>query len=157
MTTENPTSMHPSMTVHPQQGPAMTYIFHPTEGKKKVTPEEAAVMLKDGWYDSPALFPGNMSEEDRKAMIAKKKAAAEAELAKLKEMEELEVSEDIADVSMEETVPGTVVEEQVTLPAGAEKWTKDQIRSYAEEKGLDCGFTARDNKDTMLQKLVASL
>lgn len=36
-----------------------TFIYHPTEGTKVVSADDAKLALKKGWYASPAFFPGN--------------------------------------------------------------------------------------------------
>lgn len=36
-----------------------TYIYHPTDGTKLVSPEDAKRAVRNGWYESPAQFPGN--------------------------------------------------------------------------------------------------
>lgn len=36
-----------------------TFIYHPVEGAKVVSAEEAKKALNQGWYASPAYFPGN--------------------------------------------------------------------------------------------------
>lgn len=36
-----------------------TMIYHPTKGTEKVSAEDAKKALKNGWYASPAFFPGN--------------------------------------------------------------------------------------------------
>lgn len=36
-----------------------TMIYHPEKGTKKVSGEDARKALKNGWYASPAHFPGN--------------------------------------------------------------------------------------------------
>jgi 2,4-dienoyl-CoA reductase-like NADH-dependent reductase (Old Yellow Enzyme family) len=35
------------------------WVYHPTEGKKLVPNAEISRFLQDGWYDTPAKFPGN--------------------------------------------------------------------------------------------------
>lgn len=35
------------------------YIYHPTDGTKLVSVEDAKRAYNNGWYDSPAKFPGN--------------------------------------------------------------------------------------------------
>ena len=36
-----------------------TMIYHPNEGTKMVSEEDAKKAFKNGWYASPAFFPGN--------------------------------------------------------------------------------------------------
>ena len=36
-----------------------TMIYHPLEGTKAVSEEDAKKAFKNGWYASPAMFPGN--------------------------------------------------------------------------------------------------
>ena len=36
-----------------------TWVYHPTEGKKIVSFEHAKELQQNGWYDTPAKFPGN--------------------------------------------------------------------------------------------------
>lgn len=36
-----------------------TWVYHPTEGRKIVPAEEAKRLYSEGWYDTPAKFPGN--------------------------------------------------------------------------------------------------
>lgn len=36
-----------------------TMIYHPEEGTKQVSAEDANRAFKNGWYPSPAFFPGN--------------------------------------------------------------------------------------------------
>lgn len=36
-----------------------TMIYHPTDGTKQVSAEDAKRAFKNGWYASPAFFPGN--------------------------------------------------------------------------------------------------
>ena len=36
-----------------------TMIYHPTHGTKKVSEEDAKKAFKNGWYASPAFYPGN--------------------------------------------------------------------------------------------------
>lgn len=36
-----------------------TFIYHPKDGTKVVSAEDAKKALKNGWYASPAFFPGN--------------------------------------------------------------------------------------------------
>ena len=36
-----------------------TMIYHPVDGTKMVSSEDAKRACKNGWYDSPAKFPGN--------------------------------------------------------------------------------------------------
>ena len=39
-----------------------TVVYHPEQGAKTVSAEEAGVLMKDGWYDSPAKFPAATTE-----------------------------------------------------------------------------------------------
>jgi hypothetical protein len=43
-----------------------TIVYHPTHGQKQVSGEEAKKLYSQGWYDTPAKFPGN-SEGTMKA------------------------------------------------------------------------------------------
>lgn len=44
-----------------------TYVFHPEQGRKVISAEEAEVLLADGWYDNPAKF----SKGDKEAIVEK--------------------------------------------------------------------------------------
>jgi hypothetical protein len=51
-----------------------TVVYHPEEGEKLVSAEEAKGLLNDGWYDSPAHF----SKASTKAIVEKAVKAAKA-------------------------------------------------------------------------------
>lgn len=36
-----------------------TWVYHPKEGRKIVSADEAKQLFLNGWYDNPAKFPGN--------------------------------------------------------------------------------------------------
>ena len=36
-----------------------TWVYHPQQGKKMVSGDEAKLLYNDGWYDTPSKFPGN--------------------------------------------------------------------------------------------------
>jgi hypothetical protein len=50
-----------------------TMIYHPKEGTKKVSEEDAKKAFNNGWYASPAQFPGN--EEGRLKTLTLKEAS----------------------------------------------------------------------------------
>jgi hypothetical protein len=56
------------LTIHAEDRPILelrgffaspTWVYHPQQGKKIVSAEEAKLLYNDGWYDTPAKFPGN--------------------------------------------------------------------------------------------------
>lgn len=50
-----------------------TVVYHPEQGEKTVSAEEANLLLKDGWYDSPAKFPAATTEAIVEAAVKKLK------------------------------------------------------------------------------------
>lgn len=56
-----------------------TLVYHPEEGSRMVSAEEAKELMNDGWYDSPAKFSKATSEQIvDKAVKALKTAKKEA-------------------------------------------------------------------------------
>lgn len=52
-----------------------TMVFHPHEGTRTVSAEEAQYLLQNGWYDSPAKFP----KDDANAIVERAVQAFKAE------------------------------------------------------------------------------
>lgn len=53
-----------------------TWVYHPSEGSKIVSAEEAKHLLMDGWYDTPGKFPGKGMLKAKNTIIMPRGAVA---------------------------------------------------------------------------------
>lgn len=129
------------------------YVFKPGEKPKLIPLLETDEYIKNGWYESPALFPNDKeSEEQRQARIDKRREELRIEMETLQNLSQEKLPEEA-----EEPLDDPVADSVASLPEEASSWDEEQIMEWAITNGYDLEFGENATAEEMLEQLQATI